>query len=146
MELKLVRSEFQSDRVFGKLYIDGEYFSLTCEDADRGLTKETPLSTIKRTKVAHKTCVPYGRYRIILSYSNKLKRYLPLLLDVPGWRGIRIHKGSGPEWSSGCPLVGFRREGDRLRQYTKAEEELIKRLDAVNHTDSIYITIEKGKA
>lgn len=146
MELKLVRSEFLSDRTIGDLYINGEHFSHTMEDTDRNLTTETPLNQIKKTKIAKKTCIPYGRYRVILSYSNKLKRYLPLILDVPDWRGIRIHKGSGPEWSSGCPLVGFERKDDRLRKYEEAEKELIKRLDAVNHTDSIYITIEKQGA
>ena len=146
MELKIVRSEFKSDRTFGKFFINGSYFSLTCEDTDRNLTKDTPLSKIKSTKVSKKTCIPSGRYRVILSYSTKLKRYLPLILDVPGWKGIRIHKGSGPEWSSGCPLVGFERKENRLRKCEEAENELIKILDAVNHTESIYITIENETA
>lgn len=146
MELKLIRSEFTSDRTFGKMYINDTFFSYTLEDTDRKLTKDTPLSKIKRIKVSKQTCIPSGRYRVILSYSTKLKRYLPLILDVPGWKGIRIHKGSGPEWSSGCPLVGFERKEDRLRKCEEAENELIKILDAVNHTESIYITIENETA
>jgi len=145
MELKIVRSEFQDDRTLGKLYIDDVFFSYVLEDTDRGLTVDSSRETIKRTKVAKKTCIPYGRYRVILSYSTKLKRYLPLILDVPEWRGIRIHKGSGPEWSSGCPLVGFNRKGSKLSKIVEAENELIERLDAVNHSQAIYITIEKEK-
>lgn len=146
MELKIVRSEFQDDRTLGKLYINDSLFCNTLEDTDRGLTKDTAKETIRRIKVAKKTCIPYGRYRVILSYSTKLKRYLPLILDVPEYRGIRIHKGSSPEWSSGCPLVGMGRKGSKLTKIVEAEEQLIKILDGVNHSQAIYITIEKEKA
>lgn len=146
MELKIIRSEFQDDRALGKLYINDVLFCHTLEDTDRGLTVDSSRETIKRTKVAKKTCIPYGRYRVILSYSIKLKRYLPLILDVPEYRGIRIHKGSGPKWSSGCPLVGLGRKGSKLIRIIEAENELIERLDTVNHSEAIYITIEKEKA
>lgn len=146
MELKIIRSEFQSDRTLGKLYIDDRLFCNTLEDTDRGLTRDTPRDVIKRTKIAKKTCIPYGRYRVILSYSTKLKRYLPLILDVPEYRGIRVHRGSGPEWSSGCPLVGLGRKGSKLTKIVEAEQQLIEILDTVNHSQAIYITIEKEKA
>jgi len=143
MNLKIIRSEFLNDRTIGKLYINDKFFCHTLEDVDRDLTETTPKSIIKQTKVAKQTCIPYGSYRVILSYSTKLKRYLPLILDVPGWRGIRIHKGSSPEWSSGCPLVGLERKGNKLSDINEAEKQLIKILDAVNKIESIYITIER---
>jgi len=143
MEIKIIRSEFESDRTIGKMYLNGSFFCHTLEDTDRNLHEDMSSSIIKQTKIAKKTCIPYGRYRVILSYSTKLKRYLPLILDVPNWRGIRIHKGSGPEWSSGCPLVGLDRKGNRLSNIEKAEKQLIDILDSVNKTEEIYITIEK---
>lgn len=144
MEIKLVRSEFESDRCLGKMFINDEFFCHTLEDTDRGLTKDMKKEEIRRIKVAKNTCIPYGRYRVILSYSTKLKRYLPLILDVPEYRGIRIHKGSDIQWSSGCPLVGTGRKGNKLTGIKAAEEALISVLDSVNHTQAIYITIEKG--
>lgn len=144
MEIKIVRSEFESDRSLGKLYINDKFFCYTLEDTDRGLTKDMKKEDIRRIKVAKRTCVPYGRYRVILSYSTKLKRYLPLILDIPEYRGIRIHKGSDVQWSSGCPLVGTGRKGNKLTGINDAEKALIKLLDSVNHTQAIYITIEKG--
>lgn len=143
MEIRVKRTEFKDDRTIGELYINDKFFCHTMEDTDRGLTKDTSISVIKRMKIAKKTCIPYGRYRVILSYSTKLGRYLPLILDVPQWRGIRIHKGSDPSWSSGCVLVGLDRKGDKLGKIVEAEKSLIKMLDAVNKTQSIYITIEK---
>lgn len=143
MELKLIREEKLKDRCLGKLYLNGRFFAYTCEDTDRGLTSEMSLDEIKDIKIAKNTCIPTGKYRIILSYSVKLKRYLPLILDVRGYRGIRIHKGSGPDFSSGCPLVGLDRKDIKLLKIKEAENNLIKILDSTNRTEAHYITIER---
>lgn len=143
MELKLIRKEFLPDRVLGELYINDEFFSYTLEDTDRDLYKDDPVSKLKDAKIAKRTAIPYGRYRIMLSYSVKLKRFLPLLLDVPQWRGIRMHAGANPDHSSGCPLVGLERKGINLYKIKTAEKALLKIMNKVNTTQAIYITISK---
>ena len=50
--------------------------------------------------------IPAGTYEVRLTYSPRFKKYLPLLMNVPGRTGIRIHTGSKPEHSKGCILVG----------------------------------------
>lgn len=144
MELKVIRKEFASDYCIGELLIDGKPFCHTIEDTDRGLTSDMSLDKIKDLKIAKETCIPYGRYRTILSYSVKLKRYLPLLLDVRGYRGIRFHRGSGANYSSGCICLGFGRKGNRLTGYKEAEKDFIAVLDKINKTEAIYTTIVKA--
>ena len=75
----------------GKLYIDGEYF---CD------TMEPPVRNRKPK------AIPLGKYKVIINHSNKFNKQLPLLLNVEGFEGIRIHNGSYPEDSLGCILVG----------------------------------------
>ena len=50
--------------------------------------------------------IPAGTYEVRLTYSPRFKKDLPLLMNVPGRTGIRIHTGNKPEHSQGCILVG----------------------------------------
>ena len=49
--------------------------------------------------------VPALIYKIQVSRSPKFQRLLPLLEQVPGRTGIRVHRGTKPEHSKGCILV-----------------------------------------
>ena len=49
--------------------------------------------------------IPAGIYPIAVTWSPKFKRMLPLVNNVPGRSGIRIHRGTRPEHSKGCILV-----------------------------------------
>ncbi len=146
MELLIKRKTFLEDTTLGEMYIDGVFFSYTLEDKDRGYSENTPKSVIEKNKVIGSSAVPYGRYRLIMSYSIKLKRYLPLLLDVPLGKGIRIHSGTSKDWTSGCPLVGFKVKKDKLvlQSSKDAEKKLVDILDVANKKEPLYITIEKA--
>lgn len=143
MEIKVVRKEFADTYCMGELYINDKFFCYTMEDKDRGVTEGDSLSEIKEVKVPKRTAIPYGDYRIMLSFSKKLKRFLPLVLDVPGFKGIRIHKGSTEDWSSGCILVGMERTARKLKNIVEAEKALMNVLKAVNEIEPIYIKIIK---
>ena len=52
--------------------------------------------------------IPPGTYKLKRTYSPKFKKLLPLVQDVPDREGIRIHKGSKPEHSTGCILTDLR--------------------------------------
>lgn len=75
------------------------YLCDTLEDKFRG-------NNLKNKKVYGETCIPEGLYTVKMTYSNKFKKELPELLDVPYFTGIRIHNGSKPEHSEGCILCG----------------------------------------
>lgn len=111
MRLLLDRHYKGEKYTIGRLYIDGEYFCDTCEDVDRGLTKEMNVGEIGKVKVMNQTAIPTGEYEITLNIQSpkyKLKKqyvfcngYLPRLLDVPGFEGILIHIGNKAGDSSG---------------------------------------------
>lgn len=49
--------------------------------------------------------IPEGTYPLDKTYSPKFKKFLPEVLDVPDRTGIRIHRGTIPEHSTGCVLL-----------------------------------------
>ena len=106
MRIELVRIAFKSTYTIGKLYVDGKYFSDVLEDVDRGLDSSMSESEILKKKVKGQTAIPTGHYVINITYSPKYKRMMPLLLDVKGFSGIRIHSGNSSKDTEGCLIVG----------------------------------------
>jgi len=49
--------------------------------------------------------IPEGTYPVSVTLSPRFKRMLPLIGNVPGRSGIRVHRGTRPEHSKGCILV-----------------------------------------
>lgn len=106
MELTLKRIAKKDTYTIGKLYVDGEYFCDTLEDKDRGLTSSMPLEDIKKAKVYGQTAIPSGKYQVTMNMSSRFKKVMPLLLNVPGFDGIRIHSGNTAADTQGCILLG----------------------------------------
>lgn len=106
MNLTVKRIAKKDTYTIGKLYIDEEYFCDTLEDKDRGLKQSDDLTYITKHKVYGETAIPTGTYNVSLTYSPKFKKILPLIENVKGFSGIRIHSGNTAEDSLGCILVG----------------------------------------
>jgi len=130
MELNLYRHTYntRSDRnIIGDLFIDGEFFCYTLEDERRA----------DGVKVYGETAIPTGTYNVKLTKSNRFKRLMPLLLDVPLFKGIRIHGGNTSKDTLGCILVAFNTDYKKI--WGTAEKYLTKEL---KEADYITITIE----
>lgn len=100
MELKVVRIVKNETSTLGKMYLNNEFYAYTCEDKVRNIKGDI------RKKVEGQTAIDEGRYEVVLSFSNRFQKYLPLLLNVPCFEGIRIHGGNTAADSLGCILIG----------------------------------------
>ena len=116
MYIRLIRNEAKGNAITGRLVIDGRWF----------------CNTLERKGVE----IPALCYHVTVTMSPKFKRLLPLVCGVPQTvgdkakgdkamrQGIRIHRGSKPEHSSGCVLVPDRVTEDKLTQIIlKAQQE-----------------------
>lgn len=134
MELKLIRKIFTEKSTIGELSIDGVFNCYILEDKDRKLESGG-------VKVYGLTAIPRGRYEIIISYSNRFKTYLPLLLSVPQFEGIRVHSGNDESASSGCLITGSSFKKDWVSGSKTAFNNLFKKLKAVEKKEKIFISI-----
>ena len=57
-------------------------------------------------KIKGISAIPEGRYAVVITWSPRMKQWLPLLLGVPMFSGIRIHAGNTAADTAGCILVG----------------------------------------
>ena len=105
MNLKLLRTQLDVDVTIGELYVDGKFQCWVCEDAVR----EIPGLPVSEWKVPRMTAIPFGMYDVDVTMSNRFKTELPLLLNVPGFEGIRIHPGNTVNDTEGCLLPGLDR-------------------------------------
>ena len=97
MYIKLIRNQAQGNAITGRLVIDGRWYCNTLE------------------RVGYQ--IPALCYHVAVTQSSKFKRRLPIVQNVPrlpianspsplAYRtGIRIHRGTKPEHSTGCILV-----------------------------------------
>jgi len=108
MTIELKRIDRQDARTIGILTM-GDNIFYTLEDKDRGLTSTMSLLTIKSIKVKSETAIPTGTYEIAWTFSNRFQRFMPELLNVPGFGGIRIHVGNKEVDTDGCLLLGLTR-------------------------------------
>lgn len=83
----------------GAMYVDGKFFAYTLEDK---VQKDG-------VKIYGETAISAGIYRVKSSYSARFKRYLPEILEVPKFSGIRIHGGNNAKDTLGCILIGKKR-------------------------------------
>ena len=97
MYIRLIRNEPKGNAITGRLVINGRWFCNTLE------------------RVGYQ--IPSLCYHVAVTMSPKFKRQLPLVCGVPqteakrreGYeamrQGIRVHRGTKPEHSTGCILV-----------------------------------------
>lgn len=143
MILYLCRDTFTADATLGLLsidYLDGRgqlRFGTTCEDEDRNLSADMDEAAIRARKVSSETAIPVGEYEVRWTHSPKyaermqawaaaeypwnaaaLRRLqagqMPAVLNVPGFRGIRIHVGNDDDDTAGCILPGLRRDKAKM--------------------------------
>lgn len=119
-----------------------EWFCNTMEPTARKLTSRMPQTVIRRHKIIGKTAIPTGRYRILITRSRRFGRWLPLLLNVKGFEGIRIHAGNKPEDTKGCILLGFNRRKGYVLNSTQCVQQLMRRMtEAMEKGERVFVEV-----
>ena len=129
MKLELKRAVKTPESTIGQLSVDGVFQCYTLEDVTR-----------TGSKVFGQTAIPAGEYKVIITMSPKFKRLLPLIVDVPGFDGIRIHPGNTAKDTEGCILVGTSSGLNVVNNSRVAFDALFSKLQ---NTSNISITISE---
>ena len=143
MELLLKRHTFKPTYTIGKLFLNSKYFCDVIEDTVRDLNMDGDLDDSGEGKIYGKTAIPYGRYEVKLTMSNRFKKVLPILIGVKGFEGIRIHNGNTEQDSLGCLIVGENKEVGKVLNSRVTMDKLMKEFES-HKMEKHYITIEKN--
>ena len=127
MNLTVKREDFSDARTIGRMSVDGVMLCWTLEDTVR-----------TGPKVYGKTAIPAGSYTVELTQSARFGRVMPLVCEVPGFEGIRIHPGNTAADTEGCILVGLGRAEDAVTGSRAAFDLLMAKL---NDADGITLDI-----
>lgn len=127
MKITVKRLHRTDKSTIGELFIDGKFECYTLEDVER------------KVKIKSETAIPKGEYKVIINQSNRFKRLLPLLLNVPNFEGVRIHSGNSNHDTEGCILVGTTRSLDYIGNSRLAFGKLFKKMQLA---EELTLTIE----
>ena len=143
MEIKLIRKYYQAKYTIGRLYVNNRFFSDCLEPPSLHLTERSALGTILIAKYKGYRAIPTGRYRILITRSRRFGRWLPLLLNVKGFEGVRIHPGNKPEDTRGCILLGFNRRKGYVLDSTRCVLTLVKMMtEAMEKGEKVFVMVK----
>ncbi len=128
MKLELRRTDLLTGCTLGELFINGRFECYTLEDKVRD----------NGVKVYGSTAIPKGTYDLSVTFSNRFQKQLPLLHDVPGFEGVRIHTGNTNQDTEGCILVGRVKRQTSIEESRLAFSHLLPQLESA---DSITLRI-----
>jgi len=129
MDIKVIRKYPSIDCVIGELYVDNKLECYTLEDIERPL------------KIKGLTAIPRGFYEVVINYSLRFKKPLPLLLNVPNFDGVRIHSGNTSADTEGCILVGKIKRASSIEQSRTAFKALFSKLEAATKKEKIILEV-----
>jgi len=131
----------------GEMFLNGKHFAYTLEDEVRP----------NGEYVYSKTAIPEGEYRITTSFSNRFKKEMMHVLNVPGGKiqfggrsldacGIRIHGGNTIADTEGCPLIGKIQDKKNNAIYNCAGivQHMFDLVKKANQTQMVTLTIKNN--
>ena len=143
MELILRRKYKMKDYTIGKLsqcLANGKevYICDILEDTVRN----KPMTALNAfVKIFGKTAIPYGRYRIVRTFSLRFKKILPELLKVPHYEGVRIHSGNTADDTEGCLLPGLNTVKGKVTNSRNYFAKLDSMIEDALRRGEVWITI-----
>lgn len=147
MELILERIAKRKAYTIGRLSVCEE----VADEYSTGTAKKYFCDTLEPTwrdykngayKVKGRSAIPEGRYAVVISYSPKFKAWLPILLGVPKFSGIRIHAGNTAADTEGCILVGRNREVGKVMDSRLWLHRLKQKIvEARDRGEAVWLTV-----
>lgn len=147
MELVLKRIAKKDDYTIGRLYVK----KMVLDEYLAGEELEYVCDTLEpkwrdyangANKIRGKSAIPEGRYPVVITYSPTFKQWLPLLVNVPRFFGIRFHSGNTVKDTKGCILVGLNlKKGMVLNSRKYVEIIKSKIVEAKNKGEAVWIEI-----
>lgn len=140
MKLLVKRFKFLPTSTIGRVFKDGVDTGLyTLEDKYR----EVDGAPVESWKIEKETAIPKGEYKVTVDFSNHFNRRLPLLVNVPGYEGVRIHPGNTDKDTEGCLLVGDSWAEDFVGNSRASFEKVFEWIeDATKRGEPIEISVE----
>lgn len=136
--IQLTRTTAGPVSTIGDLSIDGVPECHTLEDCVREVA-----GPVASWKIPGKTAIPVGIYQVVIDFSDRFKRNMPHVLDVPGFTGIRIHKGNTDKDTEGCILLGQTIAGpDLITHSTEAFDAFFPKLRDLLEQGDVYLTVK----
>ncbi len=142
MEIQIERVWKKQGYTIGRAYIDGKFFSNTIEDEDRGLRDDMKTRIVCYYKIPGRTAIPTGRYRVTVTWSPRFKRKMPLVNNVKGFDGIRLHSANTAEQLEGCIAFGKNTQVGMVTE-SRATHDRLERLitEATERKEEVWLTI-----
>lgn len=141
MKITVYRRWLDTSSAISEVMVDGERICFGLEDTVR----EVDGQPVESWKVKGETAIPYGTYPLEITYSNRFKKDMLQIMDVPGFAGIRIHAGNTSVDTEGCLLVGDTHGTDFIGNSRSALVKLFGTvLAALHRGDDVTITFCKG--
>lgn len=138
---QLKRTDFTLKSTIGELTLDEQHICYILEDRVR---------EVGQPKIYGETAIGFGTYQIIITRSERFSKaagkdvFLPLLLNVPLYEGIRIHVGNFAADTEGCLIVGTGKTKDMVTNSKKAFKLLSEQIKSfLDAGDEVFIKIIK---
>ena len=144
MNLTLSRQTCHPTWTCGSLFLEQRHQCYTCEDVVRDLSDPS-------AKIPGETAIPAGRYQVIVNWSVRFNRRLPLLLSVPHftgrrrWTFVRIHPGNTSVDTAGCILPGLGFLPSGVTRSVLAFDALFLLLENVPEGEKIWLEVKNVK-
>lgn len=138
MNITLTRRQSANDCTIGAITIDGRHICHTLED----VVREVPGQPVEAWKIKGHTAIPRGTYQVAVTISPRFGIELPLLQNVPGFSGIRIHTGNTAAHTEGCIIPGLTAASTSVGQSKAAFDKLFSMIRAaIARGEKVLITI-----
>lgn len=132
MNLRVLRKTFTEESTIGELSVNGAFECFTLEDK------------VRAVKIHGKTAIPAGIYEVTITFSDKFKKPLPLLMNVPNFAGIRIHSGNVAADTEGCILVGKTKSANAIGSSRVAFKSLFAKIEVALKKEKVFIEVVGG--